>query len=50
LIIPSVVSIKPEEFDTKVESHRLIRFYIGLEDAEYLISDLKDGLKHFAAV
>lgn len=45
LIIPSVVSIKPEDFDAKNENHRLIRFYVGLEDAEYLISDLKEGLK-----
>lgn len=47
LIIPSVVGIKPEDFDPKVESHRLIRFYVGLEDADYLIDDLKEGLKIF---
>jgi cystathionine beta-lyase/cystathionine gamma-synthase len=49
LIIPSIVSVKPEDFDPKIESHRLIRFYVGLEDAEYLISDLTLALKIFNA-
>jgi len=47
LIIPSIVGVKKEDFDPKIESHRLIRFYVGLEDADYLISDLKEGLKIF---
>lgn len=45
LVIPSVVSIKREEFDAKNENHRLIRFYVGLEDAEYLISDIRQSLE-----
>ncbi len=48
LVIPSIVSVKPEEWDAKIESHRLIRFYVGLEDAEYLIADLVEGLKKFS--
>lgn len=47
LIIPSIVGVKREDFDPKIESHRLIRFYVGLEDADYLISDLKEGLEIF---
>lgn len=47
LAIPSVVSIKREEFDAKNENHRLIRFYVGLEDPDYLIDDLKNALKIF---
>ncbi|HMJ69274.1 MAG TPA: PLP-dependent aspartate aminotransferase family protein [Cyclobacteriaceae bacterium] len=44
LVIPSVVSIKPEDFNLSDPNHRLIRFYVGLEDADYLISDLKQAL------
>jgi cystathionine beta-lyase len=45
LIIPSIVSIKREEFDASNPNHRLIRFYVGLEDAEYLISDIRQSLE-----
>jgi cystathionine beta-lyase/cystathionine gamma-synthase len=45
LIIPAAVSIKPEEFDAANANHRLIRFYIGLEDADYLISDIRQSLE-----
>ncbi len=44
LVIPSVVSIKPEDFNPGERNHRLIRLYIGLEDADYLISDLTQAL------
>ena len=45
LVIPSAVSIKPHEFDAANETHRLIRIYVGLEDAGYLIADLKQALE-----
>lgn len=45
LVIPSAVSIRPEEFNPAEERHRLIRLYVGLEDADYLISDLKQALE-----
>ena len=45
LVIPSVVSIKPNEFDVSNPTHRLIRIYIGLEDPDYLIADLKQALE-----
>ncbi len=45
LVIPSVVSIKPEDFNPAERNHRLIRLYIGLEDADYLIEDLTQALK-----
>jgi cystathionine beta-lyase/cystathionine gamma-synthase len=45
LIIPAAVSIKPEEFDASNSNHRMIRFYVGLEDAEYLISDIRQSLE-----
>ncbi len=45
LVIPSAVSIKPNEFDATNETHRLIRIYVGLEDADYLIADLRQALE-----
>ncbi len=44
LIIPAAASIAPENFDLNNERHRLIRIYIGLEDPEYIIKDLKQAL------
>lgn len=45
LIIPSIVGVKPEEFDASNQNHRLIRFYVGLEEADYLIEDLRRSLE-----
>ncbi len=45
LVIPSAVSIKPDEFDASNSTHRLIRIYVGLEDADYLMADLKQALE-----
>jgi cystathionine beta-lyase/cystathionine gamma-synthase len=45
LAIPAAVGIKPEEFDKTNSNHRLIRLYIGLEEADYLIADLKQALE-----
>jgi cystathionine beta-lyase/cystathionine gamma-synthase len=45
LVIPSAVSTKPEDFDINNSTHRLIRFYVGLEDSEYLIDDLKQAFE-----
>lgn len=44
LVIPSAVSIRPNEFDRTNANHRLVRFYIGLEDPEYLMADLARAL------
>ena len=40
LILPKCASIEPEAFDPSDEEHRLLRLYIGLEDADYLVNDL----------
>lgn len=45
LVIPRCVFIKKELYDPGNESHRLIRLYIGLEDAGYLIKDLIHALE-----
>lgn len=44
LVIPSAVSIQPHEFNANDVNHRLIRFYVGLEEPDYLIDDLKQAL------
>jgi cystathionine beta-lyase len=44
LAIPAAVGFKPEEFDVNNANHRLVRLYIGLEDPDYLIADLKQAL------
>ena len=44
LAIPAAVGFKPEEFEVTNFNHRLVRLYIGLEDPDYLIADLKQAL------
>jgi cystathionine beta-lyase/cystathionine gamma-synthase len=44
LVIPKCTGIKSEDFSSDVPEHRYVRMYIGLEDADYLISDLKQAL------
>jgi cystathionine beta-lyase/cystathionine gamma-synthase len=40
LIIPRCSSIEPEQFVAASREHRMLRLYVGLEDAAYLIQDL----------
>jgi len=40
LILPKCASINDGEFDPSNKEHRMLRLYIGLEDADYLIADL----------
>ncbi len=44
LIIPRCAGIKKDRYNPDSELHRHIRLYIGLEEAEYLIGDLKQAL------
>jgi len=41
LVIPKVSVMSRTAFDPGNRDHRMIRVYVGLEDAEYLIEDLK---------
>lgn len=41
LIIPKCASVKRENFDAANRQHRMLRLYAGLEDADYIIEDLK---------
>lgn len=47
LIIPRCAGVRPEKFIAESEEHRMLRLYCGLEDADYIINDLKKG---FAAI
>ena len=45
LVIPKCSGIEPVNFDPANREHRYIRMYVGLEDAQYLISDLEQALE-----
>ncbi|MCG2462379.1 aminotransferase class I/II-fold pyridoxal phosphate-dependent enzyme [Flavobacteriaceae bacterium F89] len=44
LAIPKCASIPSKDFDNNNPEHRMIRFYVGLEDAEYIIKDIEQAL------
>jgi cystathionine beta-lyase/cystathionine gamma-synthase len=44
LIMPRCASLQPEDFDASNRRHRMVRLYIGLDEADYLIEDLKQAL------
>ncbi len=45
LVIPRCAGMKSLDFDPTIKEHRMIRLYAGMEDAEYIISDLQRGFK-----
>lgn len=45
LVIPKCTGLKPSEFDPINPEHRYVRLYVGLENADYLISDLEQAFK-----
>lgn len=45
LVIPKCSGISVSDFDPANPEHRYVRLYVGLEDAEYLISDLEQALQ-----
>jgi cystathionine beta-lyase/cystathionine gamma-synthase len=45
LIIPGCASVKQDQFDPVNIDHRMMRMYVGLEEAEYLIEDFERGFK-----
>ena len=45
LIIPKCSGIKRENFDAHNKEHRMLRLYIGLEDAGYLIKDMEQAFE-----
>lgn len=45
LIIPKCSAIPATEFNPSNKDHRLIRLYVGLDDADYLIKDLDQAFE-----
>ncbi len=43
LAIPKCASLYPDQFDPANREHRMVRLYVGLEEPEYLVEDLKRG-------
>lgn len=43
LIIPRCAGFPPEDFIAGNPEHRMLRLYVGLEDADYLIADLQQA-------
>ena len=48
LIIPKCSGIKPADFNAANTEHRMLRLYVGLEDADYLIKDLEQAFEKMA--
>lgn len=44
LVIPKCASIHPADFDKSNIEHQYIRMYVGLEEADYIITDLEQAL------
>ena len=45
LVIPKCVGINSTDFDPQNKEHRYVRLYVGLEDPDYLITDLRQALE-----
>jgi cystathionine beta-lyase/cystathionine gamma-synthase len=45
LILPRCASLEDAEFDAGNKEHRMLRLYVGLESAKYLIDDLNQAFR-----
>jgi cystathionine beta-lyase/cystathionine gamma-synthase len=45
LIIPRCASISSTEFDPANQEHLMLRLYVGLESANYIISDIDQAFR-----
>ncbi len=45
LIIPRCAGIQQDIFDLQNREHRMLRLYVGLEEAKYIIGDLEKGFE-----
>ena len=48
LIVPRCAGLPIKDFHPKNKEHRMIRLYVGLEDAAYIIEDLQRGFESIA--
>jgi cystathionine beta-lyase/cystathionine gamma-synthase len=46
LVIPKCAGIRNEDFDPASREHRYVRIYVGLEEPDWLISDLEQALEN----
>ena len=44
LILPKCASMTDAEFDPANREHRMMRLYVGLEEAAYLEADLRQAM------
>ncbi len=45
LVLPKCASLRPEQFDKHNRENRMVRFYFGLEEPEYLIADIDQAFE-----
>jgi cystathionine beta-lyase/cystathionine gamma-synthase len=45
LVLPKCASMDAADFQASNREHRMVRFYIGLEDPEYLIRDFEQAFR-----
>ncbi|PWT73162.1 MAG: cystathionine beta-lyase [Bacteroidetes bacterium] len=50
LILPQCAGLSDQEFDQENPDHRMLRLYVGLEEPEYLISDIEQALSKSALI
>lgn len=50
LAFPACASMRTEDFDANDPRHSMVRLYIGLEEAGYLIADLEQALQKMAEI
>ncbi len=43
LVIPKCATIEPGDFDAGNVQHRMLRLYVGMEEADYIIADLQQA-------
>lgn len=46
LIIPGCASVSPQAYDITKRSQRMLRLYVGQEDADYIIRDMEQALNN----
>lgn len=50
LVIPRCATIPASKFDASNVEHRMIRFYVGLEEPDYLIEDIQQAFERAGVV
>jgi len=48
LILPAIASLSKQNYSKSTKNDQLIRMYVGLEEPDYLINDLKQSLNNLA--